>query len=367
MPGVLRADQVGSLLRPPSLLQARAARAQGSLGADALREQEDAAILQALDRQRQVGLEIFTDGEFRRASWITDVAEAVDGFVPQSRTMVWKGPGGGAQASTSNVVGARLQPRRRITAHESGFLRQHAPGRVKMTLPAPSNFLVASWKPGLSETAYASRAEMARDAARIIRAEVEALIDEGVDYVQLDAPFYGSFIDAGERQRLQESGLDPDEGIRIAVEADTAAVAGLARDGLTLALHICRGNSVSRWFAEGGYDPIAEPLLGSLPVDVFLLEYDSPRDGGFEPLRFLAPGKVAVLGLVTTKAPDLERGDELARRIDAAARQVPLDQLALSPQCGFASVAAGNLLSEDDQWRKLELVVRTARDVWGEG
>jgi 5-methyltetrahydropteroyltriglutamate--homocysteine methyltransferase len=250
MPEVLRADHVGSLLRPASLLQARAAAAQGSLSAEALRDQEDAAILQALDRQRQVGLEIFTDGEFRRGSWITDVAEAVDGFVPQSRVMVWKGPGGGAQASTSNVVGARLQPRRRITAHESGFLRHNAPGRVKMTLPAPSNFFVASWKPGLSDAAYASREEMAHDIARIIRAEVEALINEDIDYIQLDAPFYGSFIDADERQRLQDSGLDPDTGIRIAVEADTAAV------------------------------------------------------------------------------------------------------------------AAGNLLSEDDQWRKLELVVRTARGVW---
>ena len=353
------------MLRPARLLQARAAAAQGQLELAALRQQEDAAIQDVLVRQRDVGLAIFTDGELRRGSWITDMAEAVDGFVPQSRTMAWKGPGGGTEASTSSVVGGRLQARRRLTAHESGFVRQHAPGRVKMTLPAPSNFFVASWKPGVSEAAYASRTEMAQDAARIIRAEIEALLDEGIDYIQLDAPFYSAFIDPGERERLQASGLDPDTGLRTAVEIDGISINGLHRAGATLALHVCRGNSRSRWLAEGAYDPIAEPLLGSLPVDAFLLEYDdAPRDGTFEPLRFLRPQSAAVLGLVTTKQPALESADALARRIDEAARYVPLDRLALSPQCGFASVAAGNLLSEADQWRKLELVVQTARQVW---
>jgi 5-methyltetrahydropteroyltriglutamate--homocysteine methyltransferase len=295
------------------------------------------------------------------------MADAVEGFVPQSRTVEWRGRDGSNQpeASTSNVVGARLKPRRRLTGDETAFLKQHAPGPVKMTLPAPSNFWVVSWKEGVSNPAYASRSAMLEDVVRIVRAEVEALVSEGVDYIQLDAPFYGVFIDEQHRATLRHTGVDPDRALAEVVAADNAAVDGLAREGLTLALHICRGNSRSRWLYEGPYDAIAEALFGQLGVDTFLLEYDSSRDGGFEPLRFLPKGKTAVLGLVTSKAAGLESVDDLHRRIDAAARVVPLDQLALSPQCGFASVAAGNTLSETEQWRKLELVVETAHKVWG--
>jgi 5-methyltetrahydropteroyltriglutamate--homocysteine methyltransferase len=360
-----RADQVGSLLRPPALLRAREARAAGTLSEESLRAEEDAAILKALEGQRRVGLGIFTDGEFRRGSWITDMAEAVEGFVPQSRSIQWYGPGGGVEPSTSQVVGARLRRRRRLTEVETSFLARHAPGPYKVTLPAPSNFYVVSWKDGVTDAVYATRSEMMEDVVRILREEVESLIAEGVPYIQLDAPYYGSFIDGRERQRLRDAGVDPDRALLEVVAADDACVRGLAREGLVLALHVCRGNSRSRWLAEGAYDPIAEPLLSTVSVDAFLLEYDSPRAGGFAPLRFLPPGKVAVLGLVTTKEPRLESRDQLQRRIDEASRYAPLDQLALSPQCGFASVAAGNLLSEDDQWRKLELVVETARAVWG--
>jgi 5-methyltetrahydropteroyltriglutamate--homocysteine methyltransferase len=367
MPTTVRADQVGSLLRPPSLLRARQEAAGGRISKEALREREDAAILQVLQKQKQVGLQIFTDGEFRRASWITDMAEAVEGFVPQSRTIEWRGLTGDVspEASTSNVVGGRLRPRRRLTGEETAFLKQHAPGPIKMTLPAPSNFWVVSWKEGVSNAAYSSRSEMLQDATRILRDEVRALVDDGVDYIQLDAPFYGVFIDEQHRATLRQSGIDPDRELEEVVAADNAVVAGLAREGLTLALHICRGNSRSRWLYEGGYNPIAETLFGKLGVDTFLLEYDSPRDGGFEPLRFVPAHKTVVLGLVTSKEPELETRDMLRRRIDEAARVVPLERLALSPQCGFASVASGNLLSEQDQWRKLELVVQTARLVWG--
>jgi 5-methyltetrahydropteroyltriglutamate--homocysteine methyltransferase len=321
--------------------------------------------LQALEGQRRVGLPVLTDGEFRRASWITDMADAVEGFVPQRRVLVWHGPGGGEEESTSNVVGARLKPQRRLTQHESRFVLQHAGRPAKVTLPAPSNFYVTGWRPGVTESAYGSRSEMLQDIIRIVRAEVEALIEEGVTYIQLDAPFYEVCIGENERQRLRASGTDPDQALREMVAADQAAVEGLARDGLVLGLHVCRGNSRSRWLAEGGYDAIAEVLFGSLDVDAFLLEYDSPRHGGFEPLRFVSGDKVVVLGLVTTKEPTMETPDALRRRIDHAAQYVPLDRLALSPQCGFASVDAGNLLSEDDQWRKLTLVVETARAVWG--
>jgi 5-methyltetrahydropteroyltriglutamate--homocysteine methyltransferase len=368
MSRTFRADQVGSLLRPAGLLRARQLAANGDAPKETLRETEDAAILEALDRQRQIGLEIFTDGELRRASWITDMADAVEGFVPQSRTIEWRGRDGSHQteASSSNVVGGRLRPRRRLTGDETAFLKQHAPGPIKMTLPAPSNFWVVSWQDGVSNAAYASRSEMLQDVVRILRAEVEALVQDGVDYIQLDSPFYGAFIDERHRAELRQAGIDPDRALEEVVAADNAVVAGLAREGqLTFGLHICRGNSRSRWLYEGAYDPIAEVLFGQLAVDTFLLEYDSSRDGGFEPLRFLPKGKVAVLGLVTSKEGGLESVDDVRRRIDEAATVVPLEQLALSPQCGFASVAAGNALSEDDQWRKLELVVETARATWG--
>jgi 5-methyltetrahydropteroyltriglutamate--homocysteine methyltransferase len=361
-----RADHVGSLLRPPQLLEARTRFANGLLDREALREREDTAIRSALERQRQVGLEIFTDGEFRRGSWITDMADAVEGFVPQSRTVEWHSLGGDVQpeASTSNVVGGRLRPRRRLTGDQAAFLKQHAPGPVKMTLPAASNFWVVSWKAGVSDAVYESRSAMLQDVVRILRAEVESLIKDGVSYIQLDAPFYGVFIDEQHRATLRHTGVDPDAALRELVSADNAVVSGLARDGLTLALHICRGNSRSRWLYEGGYDAVADLLFNQLEVQTYLLEYDSPRDGDFSPLRYLPSGKSVVLGLVTSKDPILESRSGLRRRIDEASRVVPLDQLALSPQCGFASVAWGNLLSEDDQWRKLQLVVDIAREVW---
>lgn len=365
MPRPFRADQVGSLLRPPELLAARQQYAAGALSRESLRAAEDAAILEALDGQQRVGLEIFTDGEFRRLSWVTDMADAVGGFVPQSRTVNWQGPGGGAEPSTSSVVGARLEPRRRLTAEQAAFLRERAPGPIKMTLPAPSNFWVVSWKVGVSDRAYPSRSAMLQDVVNIIRHEVQALVEDGVDYIQLDAPFYGVFIDERYRDGLRQSGVDPDAALREVVAADNAVIAGIARDTVTVGLHICRGNSRSRWLYEGGYDPIAETLLSSLNVDRFLLEYDSPRAGDFTPLRYLPAGKTAVLGLVNSKVADLESVDDLRRRIDDAARSVPLEQLSLSPQCGFASVDQGNLLGQDDQWRKLERVVETAHQVWG--
>lgn len=361
----LRADQVGSLLRPPSLLAARAGRAEGRLSPEELRAEEDAAIEGALARQREVGLEVYSDGELRRGSWITDMAEATDGFVAESRLLEWHGPGGGSEPSTSHVVGGPLRSRRRLTGAETGFLVDHAPGPAKMTLPAPSNFYVAGWKEGVTDQAYDTRSAMLADVVAILRSEVEWLIEEGISYVQLDAPFYGSFLDETERRRLQGAGVDLDRGLAEAAGADRACLAGLAREGLTLALHICRGNSRSRWMTEGSYDAIAEAVFSTVGADRFLLEYDTPRDGDFGPLRFVPKGTVAVLGLVTTKEPKLEEPDALLRRIDEAAAVLSGDQLALSPQCGFASVAAGNLISEEDQWRKLSLVVETAAAAWG--
>ena len=364
MADAYRADHVGSLLRPPDLLAARAAHADGRLTADPLRKAEDDAILQALELQRQVGLDVVTDGEFRRGSWLTGMADAVDGFVADRIMVEWHGPGGGAEASTARVVGGRLEQKRRLTGEEVAFLRAHARAPFKVTVPTPSSFLLVSFKPGLTDRWYPTRSEMVRELGRIVRRELEALLAEGVRYVQLDAPYYTSYLDARVRERLRGNGVDPDQAFDDSLAADTACLAGLARDGVTVALHLCRGNSRSRWFTEGGYDPIAEKLFGTLPIDRFLLEYDTERSGSFAPLRFVPSGKTVVLGLISTKEPRLESPDELRRRIDEAARYVSLPFLALSPQCGFASVAAGNLLSADDQRRKLELVVETARKVW---
>ncbi len=359
-----RADQVGSLLRPPALLAARTAHAEGRLPASELRALEDRAILAALERQRQIGLDVISDGELRRGDFMDDLVAAVEGFVPSSGGLEWRGPGAAGDWQ-GVVVGGKLRQTRRLTAHEAGFLKQHARAPYKVTLPSPNQFGYTRYRPGLTDAFYATPADLLRDVAGIVRREVEALVAEGVPYVQLDVPAYTHFLDDRMVARIRERGIDPTRALADMVDADNACVAGLHGPDRTLAIHLCRGNNRSSWLAEGGYDALAERLFGGLDYDAFLLEYDSARAGGFEPLRFVPRGKTVVLGLVTTKTGALERKADLRRRIDEAARYVPLEDLALSPQCGFASTSLGNLLSEDEQWRKLELVVETAREVWG--
>jgi 5-methyltetrahydropteroyltriglutamate--homocysteine methyltransferase len=360
-----RAEHVGSLLRPPELLAARTAHAGGRVRLAELRAVEDRSILDALALQRQVGVDVFSDGEYRRASWLGGMAEAVEGFVPERVEIHWRGPGGGLEGSTAHVVGAKLRQVRRLTEHESTFLRAHAPGPFKITLPSPSVFMLTSFRPGLTDRCYPTRADLLRDLVPIVQRELRALAEEGVPYVQLDAPQYTYYVDPQVRDRLRQAGTDPDAAFDEALAADTACLQGLRRDGITVAMHVCRGNNRSRWFTEGGYDPIAEKFFGSLPVDRFLLEYDTGRAGGFAPLRFVPRGKAVVLGLITTKEGRLELSEVLMRRIDEASRYVPLEHLAISPQCGFASAIPGNLLSPDEQRQKLELVVEIARKVWG--
>jgi 5-methyltetrahydropteroyltriglutamate--homocysteine methyltransferase len=359
-----RAENVGSLLRSAELLRVREAYAQGKLGIDDLRAAEDRAILEAFEGQRRCGIDIFTDGELRRGSWLTDMADAVEGFVPDKVILDWKGPGGGAEGSTAQVVGAKLRKARKLTGQEIPLLKKSAPGPFKITLPAPSNFMVASYKPGVTDRFYPTHADLLREIVEIVREEVQWLVEQGVTYMQFDAPYYSHYLDPTQRERMRAGGIDPDEEFSRAIAGDGAALKNVPREKVTLAAHICRGNSRSRWYTEGGYDAIAEKLFGELDVDNFLLEYDSERAGGFEPLRFAPRGKTIVLGLVTTKEAKLESQDALRRRIDEAARFVPLENVALSTQCGFASVAAGNLLSMDEQWRKLALVAETARKVW---
>jgi 5-methyltetrahydropteroyltriglutamate--homocysteine methyltransferase len=365
MPRSYRAEHIGSLLRPPELLEARAAHLQGRMAIDALRREEDRAIAGALAKQREVGLDILSDGEMRRGSWLTDMADAVEGFIPDKVMLDWKGPSGGREGTTANAAGARLRKVRKMTGHELPFLKKFAKAPFKITLPAPSNFMVASYKQGITEQFYPTRADLLRDVVEIVRDEIRWLISEGVTYIQLDAPYYSHYLDPKERDHMRKAGFDPDAEFGRSVEGDNEALKEIPPASATRAFHVCRGNSRSRWYAEGGYEAIAEKLFGSLEATTFLLEYDTERSGGFEPLRLVPRGKNVVLGLVTTKEAKLESQDDLRRRIDDAAKYVPLENLALSPQCGFASVAAGNLLSADDQWRKLELVVTTARKVWG--
>jgi 5-methyltetrahydropteroyltriglutamate--homocysteine methyltransferase len=360
-----RADHVGSFLRPADLLEARRSGAPP----ERLRALEDHHVRRVLERQRELGLGVFTDGELRRRNFMSDFTDAVEGFdLGDAVGRAWQAGSGAAPpvSSVTGVVAARLRPVRPLTAHELPFLQAESPGPIKMTLPSATQFPAIAYKRGVSDRAYESHSALLRDVTAIVRAEVEALVTGGVPYVQLDAPRYSYYVDPKWRQWIRsEMGMEPDAALEEAVAADNACVAGLRRPGLTLAIHLCRGNNRSHWYAEGGYDPVAERLFGTLDVDRFLLEYDDERSGGFEPLRFVPRGKTVVLGLVSSKRPAREVRRDLVRRIEAAARHVPLEDLALSPQCGFASTMEGNLLSEDDQWAKLQLVVETAREVWG--
>lgn len=376
-----RADQVGSLLRPPEVLEAHEALQQGRIPEDEVRQIEDRAILMVLDLQRQVGLDVLTDGEYRRPSWAADFPDAVDGYVSSEPPIAfqWRMPDGierevsaaisaiirSVPQQAGRVVGERLRQRRPLTGHEAPFLKQHANGPYKVTLPAPSYVVARGFKPGVTTQVYPTRGDLMRDVVKIYQDELRALADEGVPYIQLDNPHYPDYIEESRRQQWREIGIDPDAALVEDVAGDNACLEGIDRSKVTLATHICRGNGRSAWHTQGGYEPIAEQVFGGLDVDRFLLEYDTDRAGGFEPLRFMPKGKHVVLGLITTKQGAMEAQDVLLRKIEEAAKHVPLENLSLSPQCGFASVEQGNLLSWDDQRRKLDLVVDTARNVWG--
>jgi 5-methyltetrahydropteroyltriglutamate--homocysteine methyltransferase len=367
-----RADHVGSLLRPKALLDARK---NPHISRGALTSLEDQCILDVLKRQKAAGLKIFTDGEFRRAGFMSDFYDSVEGLDHGGEiARAWKGApstiGGtsGAGAAKSGLAGIaveRIVQKKRLTDHEVDFLKRHAPGDIKVTLPTANQFPAICYKKGQSERAYPNHSAFLWDIVPIIKAEIQALVADGVKYIQIDAPRYSYYIDPKWRQHVQqEMGVDPEQALDEAIRADNACLEGARQPGVTLAIHLCRGNNRSQWYASGGYDPIAEKLFNQLDVDLFLLEYESERAGTFEPLRFVPKDKAVVLGLVSSKFPELESQDQLSRRIEEASRYVPLENLAVSPQCGFASAMEGNLLTEDDQWRKLQLVVETARHVW---
>jgi len=358
-----RADHVGSLLRPAELLQARSAPDPDP---ERLSKLEDQHILRVLAKQRDLGFDIFTDGELRRRNFMSDFFDSVEGIDTEDAVKrSWQGGTAVAVSSVTGIATGKIRQVRRLTAHELPFLKAHSPGAIKITLPSANQFPAIAYKRGITDKIYGNHSELLWDIVPVVKAEIQALANEGVQYVQLDAPRYSYYIDPKWRDYVRrEMGVEPDQALDDAIRADNACLEGVRRSGLTLAIHLCRGNNRSQWYAEGGYDPIAEKLFSSLQVDRFLLEYDDQRSGTFEPLRFVPRGKTVVLGLVSSKKPQLESKRDLVSRIKEAERHVPLEHLALSPQCGFASTMEGNLVTEDDQWAKLGLVVQTAREIW---
>lgn len=355
-----RADHIGSLLRPPELLAARQAHEAGKADDERLREAENQAITDAVRRQEDTGIGVITDGEFRRRDFRSGFVQAVDGFTMQTWDMPWHSADGVTKIPSHTwIASSRLRQRDRLAGGEAAFMKSLATAPVKVTLIAPGFLADRFWKDGVTDRFYDSREEFAAEVAAITKAEIEALIAEGVRYVQLDNPGYGAFL--GQNPHGTPEALD------LMVAADTAAVAGVERPaGVVLGFHVCRGNQSSMWMGAGGYQPIAERVFPALPVDRLLLEYDDSRSGGFEPLRFVPDDKTIVLGLVSSKTGELESADGLRRRIDEAARYADGDRLALSPQCGFASIAeGGNRLTEDEQYAKLRLVTDVARASWG--
>jgi 5-methyltetrahydropteroyltriglutamate--homocysteine methyltransferase len=358
-------EAVGSLLRPPELTEARRRHAAGELGTPEFKRIEDAAVESAIRLQESAGLDVVADGEMRRASWMSPFTEGFGGFDRTSGVaMPWRDQSGQRvpAAGRRPVVAGRLTRRHSpVTLEEWVFLRGRAARPAKVTMPG-AEMAAAMYDDRLSRDAYPSRDDYHAHVVELLRWEVSELARLGCRYIQFDSPQYGALTDPGIRELFRQQGSDPDQLIDAGIEMDNAIIDGFA--GVTFGLHICRGNSVSRFYASGGYEPLARIFTRSR-FGRFLLEYDDERSGGFGPLRHVPEDRVVVLGLVTTKQPQLEDADVLCRRIEEAARFVPLDRLALSPQCGFASVAAGNLISPADQAAKLALVSGVASKVWG--
>jgi len=374
----IRTDVVGSLLRPNHLKQAYAEREQKKISDDDLRRIENEAIREAVRLQEEVGLDVITDGEYRRLNFQDSFAASVSGFEARAVNLSFMESlsregkplqrwdpyhvADGAAILQRRPVSQKLRLVRNLPLEEYSFVSGVARQPAKVTLVGPDR-IVQRFDYQNSKSVYWSTEDFVADVVRIEREMIRSLIDAGCRYVQIDAPSYTAYVDGPSLDEMRERGEDPMKNLMRSIQADNEVLRLF--DGVTFGIHLCRGNQRSMWHREGSYDAIAEALFGGLQHDRFLLEYDSPRAGTFEPLRFVPKGKVVVLGLVSTKVPALETVDDLKSRIDRASKYLPLEQLAISPQCGFASDVVGNLISEDDQKRKLEVVVETARQVWG--
>jgi 5-methyltetrahydropteroyltriglutamate--homocysteine methyltransferase len=364
-----RADHVGSLLRPKALLDARARYAAGEIDAAELRGIEDEAIADVVRLQGDVGLSTATDGEFRRASWHMDFIYAINGIskVQQNIEVHFKNADGTLDFTPAGLhVDGPLSIDEPIFGPDFAYLQSQVSQQqtAKLTIPSPSMVHYRGGAAAIDPAVYPDEDSFWDALSAAYRQQVQGIAAQGCRYLQLDDTSLAYLNDPAQRAELAEQGRDAEHQHERYIRQINAALAGRP-EGLTVTTHMCRGNFRSSWVAEGGYDFVAEALFGGLEVDGFFLEFDDARSGTFDPLRFVPPGKRVVLGLVTTKRPDLESKDDLKRRIDEAAKHVPLEQLALSPQCGFSSTVEGNSLTRDEQIAKLALVVETAQEVWG--
>jgi methionine synthase II (cobalamin-independent) len=363
-----RADHVGSLLRPPALLQAREDHAAGRIDASLLHAAEDEAISNAVRMQEDVGLQAVTDGEFRRTSWHMDFIYALDGIDtagPEVKVSFHNAQGDIEFMTPAAHVGARVGVSKTIFGDAFTFLRETvSKGTPKLTIPSPSMVHYRGGRAAIDEAVYPDLDAFWADLTAAYREQVRRLGELGCTYLQLDDVSLAYLNDPEQRRFVASIGGDAEHQHEVYIRHFNEAIADRP-ESMTVTTHMCRGNFRSSWVAEGGYEFVAEALFSELDVDGFFMEWDDERSGGFEPLRFVPPGKLVVLGLVTTKRGALETKDELKGRLEEASRYVPLDQLCLSPQCGFSSTVDGNALTYDEQVAKLRLVVEVAEEVWG--
>jgi 5-methyltetrahydropteroyltriglutamate--homocysteine methyltransferase len=358
-----RSDHVGSLLRPQALKAARAKRASGELTPAALASIEDREIENAIRKQEAIGLKAVTDGEFRRSWWNLDFLAGFDGteWIRLSEGIKFKG-------ITTRAEGVRVSGKLGFSRHPMvehfKFVQSKTRHTAKMTIPSPSALYTRSGRSLVSEAVYPSLERFFDDLGMAYRRAVRAFADAGCRYLQLDEVYIALWCDPEHRRMLKERGDDPELLLKADADLINTAIADAPSD-MTITMHLCRGNNQSSFLGSGGYEPVADVLFNKINVHGYFMEYDTERAGGFEPLRLVPKDKTVVLGLITTKTGQLESRDEIVRRIDAATKFIDISQLCLSPQCGFASTEEGNLLTEDDQWRKLELVVKLADELWG--
>ncbi len=361
-----RADHVGSLLRPQSVLDARARRADGEISAEDLREIEDTAIQDVVRLQEDAGLESITDGEFRREMFHIDFLQNLSGVaVTGALSVKFRSKSGEREFAPPRLeVVGRIERTREISVSDFTYLQGLVNKTPKLCIPSPTMLHFRTGRKGISMDLYPDIEDFFADLARAYREEITALGKAGCTYLQLDDTNLAYLCDPAMRERTRAMGEDPDELPMLYARIINDAISTRPAD-MAVCIHLCRGNFRSSWVAEGGYEPVAEVLLNELDIDGYFLEYDDERSGDFAPLRFAPKNKMVVLGLVTSKLPELEAKDDLKQRIDEAAQYVDGDQLALSPQCGFSSTVHGNEMTQADQFAKLRLVVETAKEVWG--
>jgi 5-methyltetrahydropteroyltriglutamate--homocysteine methyltransferase len=365
-----RANHVGSLLRPPELLQAREKHQKGELGAAQLREVEDRCIRGVVKMQEEIGMPGVTDGEFRRNLWHADFLsrfdgiKVVEGLLPESARHFQNPDADVERSPTQFVVTGKLGHPRGIETDNFKFLASATKNTPKQCIPSPSLVHFRTGRAGVDKAAYPDMEEFFADLARVYREEIAGLAGAGCSYLEIDDVNFAYLCDPKMREGARKIGADPEKLPLLYANLINESIKDRPAN-MTVCTHLCRGNFRSSWVAEGGYDPVAEVLFNALAVDGYFLEFDTPRAGNFAPLRYLPKGKKLILGLVTTKSGALENPADLKRRIDEAGRFVPLDQLGISPQCGFSSTVLGNKLTIDEQIAKLKLVVQVAREVWG--